>query len=280
MTVEFRFDDDNVAPTRDAATVLPVREGPDGRPEIFFVKRTASARFMAGAYVFPGGRVDPSDHDPAVPGDLDEAQCLACGISRSLLVAALRECLEESGLLLSVEPVEPAVRAALRAGIESKSPFASLLRDAGVALRLSALVPYARWVTPRAETKRFDARFFLAEVTPRDGLDGRHDGSETVDSAWITAADAITRAEQGSIVLAPPTWRVLAEVRDAPTVPALLSLGGALHGPFEPSVTMEDDQLCVCLPDDRGPDFAPIGGEHSRLPTAFAYLDGIWSVRR
>lgn len=298
MTVQFDIDAAEAAPPRDAATVLPVRAGANGRPEIFFVKRNATARFMAGAYVFPGGRVDPGDNDPSVPGDLDPAQCSALlgeggnPGARGLLVAALRECLEESGLLLSVAPTEDSVRASLRAGLEQRppAPFAALLRDAGVSLRLSALRPLTRWVTPKAESKRFDARFFLAEATPSDGLDPRHDGRETVDSAWITADEAIARAEQGTIILAPPTWRVLAELRDADTLEALLACashgpqGGT--GPFEPAVVMEEDQLCVLLPDDpHFPAGRAEGGQtmdsgHSRLPTAFGYHDGIWQRRR
>lgn len=283
MTVTFSFEGDAPAP-RDAATVLVVRDSPGG-PEVFFVKRAAAVRFMGGAYVFPGGRLDPEDADPAVAADLGGDECARRlgepegSRARALHVAALRECLEESGLLLSVGEVAPDVADSLRDALAPKErpSLAALLAQHGVTLALSALVPWSRWVTPRQETRRFDARFFVAQA-PADVSRARHDGGETVESAWLTPREAIARAMRAEIVLAPPTWRTLAEIADAPDVAALLSMTRNATEPLEPSVIAAGDTFAVLLPDDpehheAGSKIAPVG-----LPTRFVYRDGAWEA--
>lgn len=279
MTVSFDLEGDG-PPPRDAATVLVVRDSPAG-PEVFFVKRAAGVRFMGGAYVFPGGRLDPEDADPAVACDLDADECARRlgepdGVrARALHVAALRECLEESGLLLAAGAVGPdavdALRAALAPG--ERPPLAALLGQHGVTLSCAALVPWSRWVTPRQETRRFDARFFMAHA-PADVSRARHDGGETVASEWLTPREAIARAARSEIVLAPPTWRTLAEIADAPDVAALLGTPREPSVPLEPSVVALGDGFAVLLPDDAGHPGAPRAG----LPTRFVYRDGTWAV--
>lgn len=282
MTVEFRFEGEAAAP-RDAATVLVLRDGPS-RVEVFFVKRDAAARFMGGAYVFPGGRLDPGDADPSVPCDLSPEAAAARWpghdplTARALHVAALREALEESGLLLC----DPAPSAdditALRALLAPREspPFGPLLSARGLTLRGTALRPWSRWVTPKQESRRFDARFFVAAAPP-DLAALTHDGSETVDSAWLSPADAIERAARGEIVLAPPTWRTLAELSHARTVDEALALGPRDLSPVEPAVALLDDALTVLLPDDPAhPANTPHGSGVSSFPTRFTYHDGAW----
>ena len=48
------------APTRAAATVLLMRDTEEG-PEVLMTRRSANASFAPGAYVFPGGGIDPAD---------------------------------------------------------------------------------------------------------------------------------------------------------------------------------------------------------------------------
>ena len=159
MSVEFAFGESAPPPTRDAATVLVLRDADEG-PEVFFVRRTADARFMGGAYVFPGGRVAPGDADPAVPCDLDPDEAAARlgeddpARARALYVAAIRECVEESGILLATGDLSPEAIASLRAALSVRAapPIASLLAPHALTLRARALVPLARWVTPRLET--------------------------------------------------------------------------------------------------------------------------------
>lgn len=264
-----------MATPRDAATVLVLRESstPGGAPEIFFVKRNAGARFMGGAYVFPGGRLDPGDADPDLPCDLSQEQSAARlndpdpVRARALHVAALRECLEESGMLFATHPLPPAQVRELRSALTGPQPhpFRDVLHGAGVTLQASALVPYARWVTPRAESRRFDARFFLARCPTDVDATAVHDGGETVASAWLTARDALDRAVRREIVLAPPTWRTLEALGHHSTLPALLTNPHGSMDPVEPTVAMEDGQPVVILP------------ESPRAPTCrFRYDDGAW----
>lgn len=275
MTVSFSLDGAAPAP-RDAATVLVVRDSPDG-PEVFFVKRAAAVRFMGGAYVFPGGRLDPEDADPEVACDLAADACAARlgepdgPRARALHVAALRECLEESGLLLAAPAAAPDVVDALRAALAPKErpSLAELLRAHGVTLACGALVPWSRWVTPRQESRRFDARFFVAQA-PADVSRARHDGGETVASGWLTPREAIARAARAEIVLAPPTWRTLAEIADAADVAGLVARPRDPSTPREPSVEAFGDSFAVVIGDDPS---APRG-----LPSRFLYRDGAWSV--
>ncbi len=281
MSVQFVFDGTAPASPRDAATVLLLREG-DGAPEVFFVQRGAAQRVVGGAMVFPGGRLDDGDRAPDVACDLgadeaarrlgDDDPARALG----LYVAALRECLEESGVLLATSPVALDVVRALRDALApgDAPPVGPLLAARSVVLRASALVPYARWVTPAQESRRFDARFFLAEA-PAQRDHAVHDGGETVASAWMTPRRAIARAEAGEIVLAPPPPRTLAELADARTVADALALAPPRIVAREPSVQLVRDEVAVLLPDDPAhPDAAPRVAPH--LPTRFLYRDGAW----
>jgi 8-oxo-dGTP pyrophosphatase MutT (NUDIX family) len=277
MTVSFSFGGDEPATPRDAATVLVLREAPHkGAPELFFVKRNAGARFMGGAYVFPGGRLDPHDHDPTLPcnlspteaarrlGDDDPARALA------LHVAALRECLEESGILFATEAVSPADAQTLREALAAPDAptFAALLRARALTLDTQALAPLSRWVTPRVETRRFDARFFVARA-PADVVP-THDGSETVASTWLTAAEAIERARRGEIVLAPPTWHTLDTLHRCRDVDAVLACATEAPSPVEPHVVLLDDKPCVVIP-PRKDDLQIFS-----VASKFLYNDGAW----
>src|SRR5947209_18557577 len=155
---------------RPAATVVLLRPGAGGAPEVLMVRRHRGSSFMADAYVFPGGRVETSD------GEGEAA----------FAVAAARELLEEANVV-----VDP-----------------------------STLVPFARWITPSAEGKRFDARFFVA-AAPLDQV-ARHDSVETVDALWAMPADVLARYERGELKLPPPTIRNLEDLAAQVTVDAAL----------------------------------------------------------
>lgn len=292
MTVTFDFEG-TPAPVRDAATVIVLRDGENGAdPEIFFVRRHADARFMGGAYVFPGGRLDPGDAAPEVPADLsaDEA-AKRLGLddsqrSRALFVAAARECLEESGILLSSDVVSDDALRALRAALAPRGapPITEVLAPYGITLALSSLVPFARWITPKIETRRFDATFFLARA-PRGSSLATHDGSETVASVWLSAREALARAARREIVLAPPTWRVLDVLSHARSVDGAFVLApSAPLDPVEPVVTSIDGAVTVILPDDRDfpislraaapPRMASV--QLGPMPARFVYDDGVW----
>lgn len=203
---------DGVTPAA-AATVVVVRDTEHG-PEVLLVQRHRATAFMGGAYVFPGGRVEPADADDAVLArvrSLDVAEAEArlgepgLGVTaRALFVAAIRETLEEAGVLLSPVPGEAAV---IRAALAGGASFTSLVALHDLAFDASRLVPLSRWVTPAVERKRFDARFFLAKVDASEVAS--HDAHETVASRWARPADAVASHIAGEIDLPPPTLRTL-----------------------------------------------------------------------
>lgn len=268
------------ATPRDASTLLLLR---GETPEVFMVKRTGRASFMANAVVFPGGRVDPADLDPAWAERCTETPAAAAarlGLPESegaqalaLLVAAARETFEEAGLLLArpaaggemlrfdaPDATDAAERfAAHRAAVHADaSRFLPVLAAEGLVLETHALVYLARWITPAIEAKRFDTRFFAARAP--EGQTGAHDTHETTASAWYTPAAAVADCEAGRIQLAPPTYRILLELAALRGVEAVLTLrAGALPVTHAPRFETIDGELTLLLPGDAlmdGPDAA------------------------
>jgi len=149
-------------------------------------------------------------------------------------------------------------------------------------------VPYARWITPVVETRRFDARFFLARAPGVGSSGASHDGSETVASGWHSARDAIERSHRGEVVLAPPTYRTLETLLGAATVDEALALAPTtLPLPcLAPVVVPRDGSIVVLLPDDPGHPDHPDRGltpapRHGAPPaTRFRYDDGRWMPER
>ena len=96
-----------------------------------------------------------------------------------------------------------------------------LIEEAGVRVAPGALVPFANWVTPEGELRRYDTIFFLARLP--EGESAAHDGSETTESLWLTPADAIAAAAAGTIALPPPTWTTLRQLAEFASLDAAWS---------------------------------------------------------
>jgi 8-oxo-dGTP pyrophosphatase MutT (NUDIX family) len=216
---------------RPAATVVLLQPGARG-PEVLMVRRNRAASFMADAYVFPGGRVDPAD------GEGEAA----------FAVAAARELHEEAGLVVDA----------------------------------ATMVPFARWITPSAEGKRFDARFFVAAAPI--GQTARHDSVETVDHLWATPRDVLDRYQRGELKLPPPTIRTLEDLSAHSTVDdALAWARGCVVVPVLPKLVAVDDTIAIVLPWD--PEYATLPGEGivvdrahptARPPARFVLREGRW----
>jgi len=190
---------------KPAATVLIVRDAPD--LEVLMVRRSAGMAFGASAWVFPGGKVAPADADPLwdelSDGSYDHYQ-------RSLRIAAARELFEESGLLLAtmagneLDAEAFSTFDSLRADVEADpARFLSLARDAGLRLILDRLVPFAHWITPSFEPRRFDTHFFLVRCPAAQIV--RHDGREAVDHEWVSPDVLLARRREGQAKLMFPT---------------------------------------------------------------------------
>lgn len=186
------------APPRDAAAVILVRDAGRGL-EVLLVRRPSKAAFMARAFVFPGGARD-GDEDPRV--------------------TAARELFEETGVLLAEGAVDPGRAAELRARAAAGEALGPLLEAAGLRLDLAALVPFAHWITPSAERRRFSARFFLAALPA--GQRASIDGRELVEERWVTPGEALEAAAE--LCLPPPQLRTLWELREVGAVDGALAL--------------------------------------------------------
>jgi len=196
-----------------AATVLLLRDSAAG-PEVFMVVRHGEIDFASGALVFPGGRVDDDD---SLIADRVETYPHDDGLdiyARALRVAAIRETFEECGVLLARARGESrVVEAARYLQIEANhridlhshgKPFHEVLEAEQLALAPDLLVPYAHWITPVTQRRRYDTHFYLA-AAPTDQV-AVHDGGEAVDSIWITAADALDGQAAGKYKLVFPTF--------------------------------------------------------------------------
>ena len=210
-----------------AATIVLVRAGPDGL-EVLLTRRPDSMAFAAGLHVFPGGRVEPDDADPRLVararGPVDDP-----AFQVAHRIAAIRETWEEVGVLLM-----DAAPGAVPAGPEPGSPFLALTDRADLALRTDDLVEIARWTTPRAYPRRFDARFFVAELPPDAIL--RPDPREVAAHDWLTPRAALAAMAAGEIALWPPTSTTLQRLERAQSFAAIRA--GLARSP-EPRIRVE-----------------------------------------
>lgn len=178
-----------------AATVIVMREVAGRPPELLMVERSRAMSFAGGALVFPGGRIDPGDH--LLTDRHDDA---------AARVAAIRETIEEAGLALGLD-CDAATLAVLRDALHAGTPFAQLLAEAGLALDLDVLVPFARWLPYGLPHRVFDTHFYLARAP--ESAAPLVDGSENVRLCWISAQGALDAADRGEVMLIYPTRRNL-----------------------------------------------------------------------
>jgi 8-oxo-dGTP pyrophosphatase MutT (NUDIX family) len=253
---------------RDAATVMLLRAVPGGAPaapratEVYMLRRLQTMAFAPGAYVFPGGSVDEADSDgghgwagPA-PSDFAEAVGLPPERAPALIRAAVRETFEECGVLLAGPSADTVVsdtsgedwqadRHALARGSLS---LAQLLTRRGLLLRADLLRPWARWITPEAESRRYDTRFFTALLP---GAQRATAGTgEADEAAWLRPAAAIAAAEAGELVLLPPTAITLRELAASGDMAAILGARRRII-PRRPRVIFADGHAWLDLPDDK-----------------------------
>ncbi len=212
--------------------------------------------FMAGAVVFPGGRVEPDDADDAWQALVVPASPRVASLAndaahaRGLAVAACRECLEEAAILPVNTDVAHDDVVALRDSLTAApAAFRDALASRGLRLNLPALVPFARWVTPAAERRRFDARFFMMRAPA--GQQGLHDRHETTGSFWASPDEVLARWDTGIVQLAPPTHHTLWTLSQARNVDeSLLAAGRRSLERIEPHLVTEGNTLALTLPGD------------------------------
>jgi 8-oxo-dGTP pyrophosphatase MutT (NUDIX family) len=243
----------------------PGEHGPE--LEVCMVQRHRASDFVGGAYVFPGGKVDPEDKGPeaeAVCVGRDDAEASALlGVASGGLayfVAALRECFEEAGVLLAAaggtDLTDPDARRALAARRvdlnAGKVRFLDLCREEGVELAVHEILYFSHWVTPELAPKRYDTRFFVAALPP--GQVPVHDDHETVDTVWVTPRQALARHRDGELDLIFPTLKNLEAIARFSTSGELLAAAAAVERvpTVLPRVVADDRGFRILLPGDPG----------------------------
>lgn len=209
------------------------------------VRRNDKVAFMAGSYVFPGGRVDEGDR-PA-----------AGAYHRPPLF----------------EDLSPEEEAAFRA-----AAVRELREEANVSITEDDLVPFAHWVTPEIEIRRYDTRFFLARMPEHQVA--RHDEGETTALEWLSPREAIARFERKTLLLPPPTWTTIRQLSKRHSIEE--ALDWARSRPIVrvmPGFFKHGDDVTLTLPGD--PTFPPIPGWDVPEETRFVLEDGVrWAPRK
>jgi 8-oxo-dGTP pyrophosphatase MutT (NUDIX family) len=220
--------DTTIVEARPAASVLLLRQGPDGL-QVFMVVRHHRIDFASGATVFPGGKVATGDRRAIVRERADGADGLDDD-ALALRTAAIRESFEECGLLLARAKAESALLAAARvAGLEhyreplhrDETEIGAMLEAEDLVLACDRLIPFSHWITPDFVPKRFDTWFFVAEAP--SGQAGLHDGREAVDSLWIEPRRAMAEADDGTRKIVFATRAQLYRLAESGTVAEALA---------------------------------------------------------
>lgn len=284
---------------RQASTVILTRFM-GGEVQVYLLKRSAGSGFMPGLYVFPGGTVEPQDrsysfwldHVDLDPTEMVQRFGREMGVKQMLAhaVAAVRETLEEAGVLPAagkdLQAVESHLIRRIREGSgDGSSGFQQEVRKADLRLRISLLTPWAHWITPRVNSRRFDTRFFHCHIP-----EGQHcipDFVEAVDGLWISPAQALEGNRTGRIPLSPPTLVTLFELHQCGGAEGLAwrLRNGSWGEPRRPKIRFSEGRVLILLPWDpcygeEGDDSDPIPqGRLVSLDEPFSRLvhrEGLW----
>lgn len=269
------YPDPMTVPVRDAATVMLVRDAVDrsgqAAIEVCMLRRNLESEFVAGAFVFPGGSVDPSDRG-------NDAESLCRGLTDAeastildvesgglaFWVAALRECFEEAGVLVArpvggdellnlTDPADAARFGQHRVAVyQGTLGLLDLCRSEGLELATDTVHYVSHWITPEVAPKRYDTRFFVTTAPPAQAA--HHDEGETIASLWVRPADALDRFAAGEIELLPPTIANLRQLADYRSAADVMAWAGAVTEveTILPIVVIEDGEIAVLRPGDEG----------------------------
>lgn len=253
-----------------------LRDG-DAGLEVFMLQRSHRSSFASSSYVFPGGRVDAADaathYEPICDGVTDASVSARLDIDSgglAWLVAAIRECFEEAGVLLARRTAESGVipfddpDVAARFNItrhqvhDGSLSLRQLCHDEDLQLLTDRIHFVDHWVTPLGENRRFDTRFFVTRA-PAD-QEPLHDDAETIASLWTTPRSALDQMKAGELLMLPPTIASLEWLADFDDADAAIA-GAERIGvpePIVPKVVVDDDgkMIGILRRDDPGYDTA------------------------
>jgi 8-oxo-dGTP pyrophosphatase MutT (NUDIX family) len=237
-----------------AATLIVVRERPSGPPELLMVERAGGMAFAAGAWVFPGGRIDEADRRFGDAAGVDPA-----------VVTAIRETLEETAVPVGLTPTPDSVAAReLQDALVAEQSFADQLTTRGLELDAAALTPFARWVPKFHAVRRFDTIFYVAHCPDGDWQPRIIEG-ECAAGEWMSAAELLERDIRGEARLIFPTRRNLERLAQHSSFDEIRA--DALAHPIEPVtpwVEERNGERFITIPD------------HLGYPVMQEKLDGLW----
>jgi 8-oxo-dGTP pyrophosphatase MutT (NUDIX family) len=238
-----------------AATLVVVRDRPDGSPELLMVERSEGMAFAAGALVFPGGRID----------DPDEQLAMEIGDANGAVIAAIRETIEETAIPVGLTPV-PDREVALRLQREllPGGDLGELTRGLGCEIQPFTLIPFARWVPKFHAVRRFDTMFYIASCPPGD-WEPHVVAGECAGACWLTAKEALDREARGEARLIFPTRRNLERLALHDSFAAIRA--DALAHPIDPVTPWVEER--------GGEKFITIPA-HLGYPVTEEKLDGLW----
>ena len=221
-----------------AASVLLVRDR-NKKVEVFMIKRSMKTNF-GGVWVFPGGKIDDedvsSDYLKYSPHLDDRLASDRLGIEKNGLSywsACIRECFEESGILLANKKGKNLKNTTFNVNelavvnqykdriIKGENIFYEMLDDLSLELATNELAYISHWVTPKIERRRYSTRFFVARTTEQEAV---HDGSEGVESKWINPKAALEQSKGGTLPMIMPTIKNLEMISDYADTFELLSV--------------------------------------------------------
>ena len=276
---------------RDAATVLILRDGPGGL-EVFMVRRNLNSDFVGGAYVFPGGAVDPDDRhadlEAICEGRTDAEASRRLGIPSGGLaywVAAIRESFEEAGVLLAYRPDGSIVHLDDPAGVarwaehrrqvdDGERPLIEVCADEGLRLAVDGMHYFGHWITPEGAPRRYDTRFFLA-AEPL-GQTPLHDDHEVIANVWIRPIDALESHAAGEFTMMPPTVASLRAVARFDTASEALAAATEITDvpTILPRIIAIDGGMRIALPGEDGYDDGTVIADDGQVDWARFRTDG------
>lgn len=253
---------------RASATVVLLRDDPQAGLEVFLLRRHTASEVLGGVYVFPGGKLDDADCAPTLHARLDQsakqlhAQLaepeLSPEVAAGLYVAAVREALEECGVLYARTSAaeEPhhnhQQRQQWQRSLHEGAVFETLLAQQGLQVDTQPLAPWSRWITPvvpSVTNKRFDTRFFVAAL-PK-GQAPVHDNLEAIDSVWLSPRAALERYWARELSFAPPQIMTLSSLTCFHSVADVLHVAKSRKPPCVlPEPFDEDGIRTICYPGD------------------------------
>ena len=203
-----------------AATVLLLRDGPQGL-EVLMTRRSMTASFAPGAYVFPGGGIDAADAQAHPHAKRRDTQS---DLHLTQAIAAIRESFEELGLLLARHANGQMANASDIAALDRKASggnFALQCAARGLTLAADEVFVLAHWITDRDLPRRFDVPFLVARMP--DAQTPVADEKEQFEPVWVRPADALSRHAEGNFFIIYPTIRTLERLQSYATVDSVMA---------------------------------------------------------